>query len=672
MIEPVPDRRPPITPQLALRVAVLGVVAFALFAVIFFRLWYLQVLSGDQYLAQAQNNRLRLVREQAPRGQIVDRDGRPLVQNRRATVVRLSPRSLPEEERIAAAEWGQAVTQRLKRRKGHRGAPIPIPPPATPQLAARFRSLGRVLGVGVGTIQRRVVTQLAQLPYAPVKVKTDVPASMRDFIMERKEAFPGVEVAQVYLRRYPEKELAAQLVGTVGEVSPAELKTERFRGLTQGTIVGKEGLERSYDRFLRGRDGATRYLVDALGNNKGQTTSREAIPGRQVRLSIDLPLQRVGQAALNRAGGGGKPGGFVAMDPRNGQVLAMGSAPSFDPAQLARPISQTRYDQLFGDAAGAPRFNRAISGLYPTGSTFKPITAIAALSKGIITPATPINDTGCMMIGTRRACNAREKSYGVLSLSRALQVSSDIFFYTLGRDADGQGEVIQKWARRLSLGRRTGIDLPSEFKGNVPDRAWRARIGRKEERYEKQTGKPCCTFSDKRPWSIGDNVNLAVGQGDLQATPLQMAVAYGAIANGGKVVRPHLGLQVEDEQGRLLQKIDRGTARRVKMAPEHRQAIMDGLHLAASAPGGTSTAVFEGWPHDRFPVFGKTGTAETSKGDQSWYVAYVPSPTKPIVVAVTIERGGFGSEAAAPATRQILSQWFFGRPGKFLGARVAD
>jgi penicillin-binding protein 2 len=277
-----------------------------------------------------------------------------------------------------------------------------------------------------------------------------------------------------------------------------------------------------------------------------------------------------------------------------------------------------------------------------------------------------------MMIGTRRACNAREKSYGVLSLSRALQVSSDIFFYTLGRDADGQGEVIQKWARRLSLGRRTGIDLPSEFKGNVPDRAWRARIARKEERYEKQTGKPCCTFSDKRPWSIGDNVNLAVGQGDLQATPLQMAIAYGAIANGGKVVRPHLGLQVEDEQGRLLQKIDRGTARRVKMAPDHRQAIMDGLHLAASAPGGTSTAVFEGWPQDRFPVFGKTGTAETSKGDQSWYVAYVPSPTKPIVVAVTVERGGFGSEAAAPAARQILSQWFFGRPGKFLGARVAD
>lgn len=171
---------------------------------------------------------------------------------------------------------------------------------------------------------------------------------------------------------------------------------------------------------------------------------------------------------------------------------------------------------------------------------------------------------------------------------------------------------------------------------------------------------------------MGDNVNLAVGQGEMQATPLQMAVAYAAIANGGRVVRPHVAQQIEDEQGRLVQKIDRGTARRVEIAPPHLEAIRYGLHLAASAPGGTSTAVFEGWPHDRFPVYGKTGTAETSKGDQSWYVAWVPSPTRPIVVAVTVERGGFGSEAAAPATRQILSQWFFGRPGELRTSRVQD
>jgi penicillin-binding protein 2 len=315
--------------------------------------------------------------------------------------------------------------------------------------------------------------------------------------------------------------------------------------------------------------------------------------------------------------------------------------------------------------------------VYPTGSTFKPITALAGLTKGVVTPDTPINDPGCIAIGTREFCNAKQTAHGVVSLRKALQVSSDVYFYTLGRDTDSPAEPIQKWGRRLGLGHTTGIDLPGESGGNVPDRKWRDRVGRREQRCRKRRGIALtsivgCGISDMRPWSTGDNVNLSVGQGDVQASPLQMAVAYAAIANGGKVVRPHLGLQVEDEQGRLLQKIDRGNARRVRIDAGHRQAIMDGLHLAASAPGGTSTGVFAGWPHDRFPVFGKTGTAETSKGDQSWYVAYVPSPVKPIVVAVTVERGGFGAEAAAPAARQLLSQWFFGRPGKFIQTRVAD
>jgi penicillin-binding protein 2 len=669
MIEPAADRRSPMTSQLALRIAILGVVAFALFAIIFFRLWYLQVLSGDQYLRQAQNNRLRLVRDPAPRGRIVDRNGAPLVENRQSTVIQITPRSLPAEERTQAALWGQQTGLRLARPKAQRGPAVPVPDIPTPDLAVRLRRLARVLGVRSQRLQAQIVQQLAQLPYAPVRVKTAAPASMRNYIEERREQFPGVEVKPVWVRRYRYKKVGAQLVGTVSEVSPGELKSEHFRGVTAGTIVGQEGLEYHYDQFLRGTDGATRYLVDALGNNKGTTRRRDPVPGRQLRLSLDLDLQRVGQAAIGRAGRWAKPGAFVALDPRNGQVLAMGSAPSFNPTVLTRPISQAKYDSLFGPGAGSPRLNRAISGQYPTGSTFKVVTAMAALTTGVITPDTVIYDGGCVSIGiARTACNARGAAYGPVSLRRALQVSSDVFFYTMGLRTDSAQHPIQTWARKLGLDEPTGIDVPGESGGIVPDPAWRAAIGKEEEHCEKRRHVSSCGISDKRPWSLGDNVNLAIGQGDLLATPLQMAVAYSTIANGGKVVRPHLGLQIEKEDGTLVQKINPPAARHVKLPPVYRQAIMDGLHLAASAPGGTSADVFSDWPQNKWPVYGKTGTAQRpGQDDQSWYVAYAASRSRPIVVAVTIERGGFGAMAAAPAAKQILSQWFMGKPGKFAG-----
>jgi penicillin-binding protein 2 len=668
MIEPFPPRRQPITPYIAVRVAALALTGLALFATIFLRLWSLQVLSGEQYVRQAENNRLREIRVPAPRGRIVDRNGAPLVQNRQATVVQLAPRSLPDSERAAASAWGQAITRRLQRPKAARGPAIRIPPVATSRLRARLRRLGRVVGVRTATIQRQIVEQLAQLPYAPVQLKSVVSASMRDYLRERSKLFPGVKVRSIFVRRYPYKNVAAQIVGTVGQVSPQQLDSPRFHGVTPGTIVGQDGLEYAYDRYLRGRDGATRYLVDAMGHDKGTAAEKPAIPGRQLRLTIDLELQRVGQAALRRAGAG-KPGAFVALDPRNGQVLAMGSAPSFDPAVLTRPISQARYDALFAAGAGSPRLNRAIAGQYPAGSTFKVITAMAALTSGAIRPDSVIDDGGCIGIGVARvACNAGGHAYGPVSLRRALQVSSDVFFYTMGLRTDVPGHPIQAWARRLGLGQRTGVDLPGELAGNVPDPAWRASIARLEERCEQRRRVSSCGISDKRPWSLGDNVNLAIGQGDLLATPLQMAVVYAAIANAGHVVRPHLGLQVEDELGHPIRTFDPPASRRVQLDRVYRQAVMDGLHLAASAPGGTSADVFAGWPQDRLPVYGKTGTAQRpGQEDQSWYVAYVASATKPIVVAVTVERGGFGAAAAAPAARQILSQWFFGKPGKFIG-----
>jgi penicillin-binding protein 2 len=676
MIEPAQDRRAPITPQLALRVAVLGGVAFVLFGIIFFRLWYLQVLSGDQYLQQARDNRVREVRVQAPRGDIVDRNGQILVENRVATVVALDPESLPAAERNAAATWGQDVTARSKRPKGHKGEPTPIPRPATPQLAKRFRRLARVLVMSPRTIQERVIRSLALVPYANITVKVDVDVPQRNYLAERSDQFPGVDVEQRYLRRYPRHSLAAQLVGSVGEIDRHELKLKRFNGVTQGTVVGQGGIERAYDQYLRGVDGSTKITVDALGRPKRTTAGHRPVPGRQLQTSLDLGLQEAGQKYLGKAiaEGPGSAGAFVALDPRDGKVLAMGSEPSFDPSILSRPISQATSERLFGDKGGAPVFNRAIGGSYPTGSTFKPITALAAMSTGVVRPDDVIDDSGCIKIGANQEerCNAGKVALGPVNMRTALAKSSDVYFYTMGVYLNPKaGQPLQRWARRLGLGHTTGIDVPGEFGGLIPDAQWRRDIAEKERRCRAKkhislTALPAvaaaggCGISDMRPWTVGDEVGLAIGQGDLQASPLQMAVAYSSIENGGRVVRPHLGVAVEDSGGRLLQRIEPGASRRVKFDPTALAAVRDGLHMATSTPGGTSADVFKGWPQSRYPVFGKTGTAQRPgrPNDQSWYICYVPDPARPIAVAVTVEDGGFGADAAAPVARAILSQWY--------------
>jgi penicillin-binding protein 2 len=397
--------------------------------------------------------------------------------------------------------------------------------------------------------------------------------------------------------------------------------------------------------------------------------------GQQLKLSLDLGLQRAANDALRRAisaaaVNGAKAGAYVAMDPRNGEVLALGSYPSFDANEFAKPLSQRRYDQLNSEQNGAPLFNRAIAATYPTGSTFKPVTAMAALEEGIITPSSTIVDPGVFRLGDREFKNARDAVFGPLQLPRAIQVSSDVFFYNLGAEANARGPIIQEWARRLGIGRRTGIDIPGEFSGLVPDREWRDEGYAEYSKCVKKEKVPAGTTEAlyacggiERPWSTGDNVNLAVGQGDLQATPLQLATAYATIANGGRVVRPHLGLAIEDGGGRLVEEIRKPARRRVEFSETNRQAIMDGLRAAATADGGTSADVFRGFP---YPIYGKTGTAERAPNpDQSWYAAYVDHPTRPIVVVTTIERGGFGAETAAPAARLILSEWFHLRDHEF-------
>jgi len=619
------DRRPTMTPQLAVRVAILGGVALLAFGIVFFRLWFLQVLSAQTYKDEAQGNQQRKIRVQAPRGDIVDREGRPLVENRVGLAVEITPDKLPKT--------------RAERR-------------------ALYHRLGKLLRMRPRVIARRVDQQFKELPFSTATVKADVSRDLVMYIEERDEDFPGVEVDPVFLRQYPYHELGAHLFGYVGEVTAEELKNPRYSGVAMGDRVGQAGLESEYDQVLRGTGGYTRVQVDSLGNFRNKLGEHPATQGSQLRLSLDLDVQRAGQEAL--AGGTGK-GAFAVMDIKDGEVLGLGSNPSYDPNIFAKIVKESDYKRLTSDETGSPLTDRAIAGGYPTGSTFKLITATAALESKTITPDTPLNDPGQITIGDQVFKNAGETAHGVLSLRQALTVSSDVFFYQLGRDMNDQGMPLQQWAHKLGLGRKTGIDLPDESPGFIPTPHWRdagySRFerckNRKKPTYEQIT-QGICGFID-RPWSVGDNVNLAVGQGDLQASPLQLAVAYAGIATD-HVVRPHLGQRIENSAGQVTQQLEEPKPRDLGIPGEYRSAILDGLRGAASEPGGTSTPVFQSFP---IQIAGKTGTAEhTGRPDQSWYVALAPWPDPKYVVAVTDEAGGFGADTAAPMARRILAELF--------------
>jgi penicillin-binding protein 2 len=600
------ERRPTLTPQLAFRVAVIGGIALVMFALIFFRLWYLQVLSGDDYLRDARDNRVREIKVQAPRGEIVDRYGEALVENRHSLSIKLAPDKLPET--------------RGERREV-------------------YERLAKLLNLKPRRLEKRVEGELRTLPFAKPTVKQDVGWEFVAYVLERQKQFPGVDPEKEFLREYPHAQVGAHLFGQVGEVTERQLKDQRFNGVEMGDRVGQAGIEFEYDRFLRGKNGAARVEVDALGNLTETLQREEPVQGSQLRLSVDLDVQRAAQQAL--AGGTGR-GAFAVMNVENGEVLALGSQPSFDPNIFTKPITKKQLDALASEELGKPLFNRAIQAGYPTGSTFKLVTAVAALESGHLTPDTVLNDPGVLRIGTQEFKNAGDAVHGALALRQALTVSSDVFFYQLGLHMDEKGMPLQKWGRRLGIGRDTGIDLPAEEPGRLPTPRWRDRW------YEQD-------LTD-RPWSVGDNINLSVGQGDLLSNPLQMAVAYAAVANGGRVLRPRLGLRIEDASGRALQQLDAPTARRVRLSKANRDAIMEGLYGAATGPGGTSTPVFEGFP---IPIAGKTGTAEhVGKADQSWYVALAPYPNPKYVVAVTDEAGGFGADTAAPMARRILAELF--------------
>jgi penicillin-binding protein 2 len=591
---------------MALRIAIVGGFAVALFAMLFFRLWDLQVLAGSEYLAEAKNNRTREYRVVAPRGEILARDGETLVDSRTALALQLNPQKLSEDQAEERAELAR---------------------------------IGALAEMPLRKVRRTIAEGEEVAAGAPVTLRKDVPYDVVYYLNENQDRFPGVEVQRVFVRHYPHRSFAAHLLGSVGEVSEEELKEPGFRGLEAGDEIGQGGVEESYDHYLRGQPGLKRIQVNALGQPTpgGQLVEKPPVPGDYLKLTIDPDVQAAGEAALSERV---LPGAFVTMNVNNGQILGLGSSPTFDPTVFTKPMTQAQVNELYRNEA-APLANRASQGLYPTGSTFKLVTALAALEGGVITPAETIVDNGFMYVGDQRFQNAGGEAYGAVDLVSAMRVSSDIYFYTLGLEMWNTGQL-QRWAGKLGIGHPTGLDLPEQTEGLVPSKQWRNRLYKEGE--------------TDRPWSAGDNVQLATGQGDLQTNPLQMAIAYAALANGGTIVTPHVGLGVEDAAGRVLKEFDPNPQRRVKIDRGYRTAILEGLHEAAQVSGGTSYEVFGGFP---VPVAGKTGTAQRPPhADQSWYIVLAPFPNPRIVTAVTFEEGGFGAETAAPAALDILEAYF--------------
>jgi penicillin-binding protein 2 len=646
------------TPQLALRIAILGVVALGAFAVLFFRLWALQVLSGPQYLRAALDNQLRSVRIEAPRGQILDRNGDPLVNNIPGTAVQLYPADLPDTWEARKAE--------LKR-------------------------LSKVLNVPVLEILH-AIKRRGNDPITPVVVREDVKRTAPiNYLYEHMQEFPGVRVTPTFLRGYPRSSTAAQVLGYVNEISADQLKQLKSKGYAAGDKIGEAGVEASYDSYLRGQAGLAQLRVDSLGRPRSQLeTKREAAPGETIRLTLDLNLQRAAERALvygiNKAHVNGQwaadGGAIVALDPHDGSILAMASNPTYEPKVYTGHVTTRRLRNagLAGataERANYPSLDRAISGLYPAGSTFKPVTALAALQTGIISPSTELACTGSYTVYNEFTGQVSQvfKNWDpfvntTMTLPTAIAQSCDTFFYQLGFDfyklPPSQGHPFQAWAAKFGIGRRTGVDIGPEAAGLLPTPEWRKRA------FTAKTDPR--NWRIDRLWKSGDSIQLTIGQKDLLVTPLQMARFYALIANGGKLVRPHLVQDVEVGGGsarspaRIVHRFTPPAPQSVGLDPMSLAVVQDGLYQATHSALGTGYGVFGSFP---IPIAGKTGTAEkiiqlpqfgyVGPQDQSWWCGYGPAAageTPKLVVCALIENGGHGGDAAAPAALKVFEAYF--------------
>jgi penicillin-binding protein 2 len=616
--------------------AIVGVIGLSLFAAMFTRLWYLQVMDSRELQALATQNQVREVFEEAPRGRILDRKGRPLVANKPSQTVTVSRAEVQED----------------------------------PDVLVRLAPL---LGISQAELTERI-DDPRYTRFRPVPVAEDVREELVVYLKERSQDFRGVDVVTSYQRAYPSGTLAAHLLGYVGEINDRELAARKDKDYRLGDEVGKSGVEHAYEADLRGRPGRTQLEVDARGRVIRTLGSTPPVPGNDVQLTVDIDVQRLAEESLDQGllaargrtpRGGGPPlaapgGSAVVLDPRDGSVLAMASNPTYDPAAFVNGIRPELFQALQAPGSRFPLNNRAIQGEYAPGSTFKLLTALAALQTGMINSATTVLDTGEYNLRSCRGqtCtfrNAGSVSYGRVNLTQALTVSSDVFFYSLGADfwfrGGANAQAIQSTARQLGFGDRTGFALLGEQKGRILDAGTRKKLNESNPK----------AFPNGR-WYAGDNVNLAIGQGETVVTPLQLANAYATFANGGTLYAPRAAARVLEPGGKVVRELPPSAVRQIPLPPNIRVPILQGLSGAVADPRGTAHGAFAGFPIDAFPVAGKTGTAQVvGKNDTAVFAAFAPVHAPQYALSVIMEESGFGGSAAAPVARRVF-EGLSGRP----------
>ncbi|HEY3543145.1 MAG TPA: penicillin-binding transpeptidase domain-containing protein [Gaiellaceae bacterium] len=574
----------------------------------------MQVLHGREYTAKAASQAFRTVDLVGPRGAIVDVHGHKLATTTGRLVVTADVAALGAFDRTG---WH-----------------------ASPTGLKALHELSKLAHVPVRTLVVRIKRSTIRSPFAPAVVLAHPAAPLWSYLSERAPQYRGFSATAFPARSYPQGAFGSEFLGLLGEVDDRMLTQPRYAKAKAGQVVGVSGVEAYYDRLLNGGFDTRRVRVDSMGRVVGplQGGKQKALPTLQ--LTIDARLQRVAERALrdgmaSGAAAGNHPtgGSVVVMNPWTGAILAMASAPSYN--QIAATSNAKYNARLYTD----PRkllVNRATAGVYPTGSTFKPIIAEAALATHLISPSTPLLCSGSFNLGGYVFRNVEAGVYSSMTLHTALSESCDTWFYRLGdlfwaRDPARRGTQIQQWARLFGLGRTPDLDVTGAAPGLIPTP--------KTYRY---------------PWTEGQTINLSIGQGQIQVSPLQLAVAYSALVNGGTVVRPHVGGAIV--RGAAVEPLRFKPVRRLHLVDTW--AIKQGLYEAAHY--GTSAALFAHYP---IPVAGKTGTAEAPPyDDHSWYASWAPYRHPKIVVVAMIEHGGFGAQAAAPAAKEIYDAYFHVKP----------
>lgn len=556
------------------------------------RLGFLQVYEGEYYAGLADGNRIRLIPSMAPRGTFYDRNGNLLVTNRPGFTVSLLPLTAPISDDV--------VTR-----------------------------LATLLSVDKESIETKIAQHSG---FDPIRIKNDVGPEILTIIEEQKDAYPGVVIEVQPIRNYINKEMAAHVFGYVSEISDDELEKRKDGGYKSGDIIGKFGLEKVYDAQLRGVNGGEQVEVDAAGKPVQILGKKEPIPGNNLVLTIDEKIQKAAERAIDEqlVKINAKAAAAVVMNPKTGAILAMVSRPAFDPNLFAHGIS-TKDWKAINDNPNFPMDNKAITGEYPPGSTFKIVTGSAALQEGKVTPEEKILDTGRHWLIPK--VNADGEALGWINFRQALAHSDNVYFYEMGNRLGI--DKLESYARMFGLGAKTGINLPYEADGLVANRAYKRKV-----------------FNDD--WYLSETFDAAIGQGFNLATPLQMAAVMGEIASGGIRYRPYLVQKIVAPDGKLVEDFQPEVVKKLDISPQFITLIQDGLHDVTTF--GTAASMFKDFPVD---LAGKTGTAENPHGkDHGWFVAYGPFSDPNIVVAVLVENGGYGAQSAVPIGKKILEAAF--------------